>query len=244
MKTTRWVLVAAIIGAALVALFVYRARATPRLSLSAERAAEGETNEAPSPAGAPAAGASRALQRLAAENFALLQERAALRKALAAAEAPPVVPGLPTAPPAIYTPEESRLLDDIFQRAVAGIAPRVDALYREVMKAPPPPGSSTTALCAALLDSTGITEGRPLADAITAMEKIKAQNGSLAADASLIERVIWLLSEAGDVVEREVKDALPPARYEELRSLPKSGFGYSVSLTNGRWVVDQARPHS
>jgi hypothetical protein len=240
MKMRRWVLVAVVAGAAVV-MFVYQARETPRLSLSAESAPQVETKEAP--VRAPVAVASRTLQRLAAENFALLQERAALRKALAA-EAPLVVPGLPTAPPSLYTPEESHLLDDIFQRAIAGIAPRVEALYREVMKAPPPPGSSTTALCGALLDSTGITTADPLTQAITAMEKLKAQNGSPAPDASLLERVLWLLSEAGDVVERDVKDALPPARYEELRSLPKSGFGYSVSLTNGRWIVDQARPHS
>jgi hypothetical protein len=54
--------------------------------------------------------------------------------------------------------------------------------------------------------------------------------------------VLWLLAEAGDTVEREVKEALPPARWDELSQLPFSGFGYSVSQKDGHWVVEPARP--
>jgi hypothetical protein len=186
--------------------------------------------------------AAEEVRRLAAENLALWQERAALKKALLT-ETAPVVPGLPTAPPSLYSPEESRIIDEIANRVFAEAREKIEPLYRQV-KGEPPAGATPEMLFGTLLDSSGVTDVKDLVAHISAIEKLKERNAPPGPDAPLAQRVLWFLTEAGDAVEREVREALPPARHEELRKLPKSGFGYSISQTNGHWVVAPSRPHT
>jgi hypothetical protein len=228
-------LAAAVVVAALALLWQRRAPRAP-----AEEASEGSPALAAAEDTADTTDTRQRTRQLAQENLALLRERAALKSALHATTAAPI-PGLPPPPSALYSADEKRLFDEIHQRVFSEAVPKLVEMHRAA-KGPPPPGTTPEALFGAVLDAAEIPDVKALLAHIEAVKKLKEQNAAPAADAPLAERVLWLLAEAGDSVEREVKDALPPARWDELSQLPFSGFGYSVSQNDGHWVVEPARP--
>jgi hypothetical protein len=189
------------------------------------------------PVGARATDAARRTRQLLAENLALRREAAVLRSVLAAV---PVVRGLPAPSLQLTSADEKRMLDEIGQRVGDGVRPRAEQLYRELQGTKPPPGMRFETLMAALLDAAGIKDHQGLFAELAAHRKIYQPNGSPPPDASTAQRVLWLLDDADGTLERELAEALPPDRFEQLQRSPLSGVGFVVQQRKGHWVVKQS----
>jgi hypothetical protein len=214
------------------------------VSLLARRRPVPAAAEPPSlTAGAPSAdeppGRTR---RLVDENFALRREAEALRRALDGAALSPIH-GLPAAPASVSSADEDRIMDEIGKRVTDDLRPRMGQLYHELTGATPAPDTSFEALLGALLEAAGIKDYQALFAEISALKPIYRRHGAPPASATAAQRILWLLQDADEAMEAELKEALPADRVQELQK-QQSGFGFSISRQNGRWEVTQSRPHA
>jgi hypothetical protein len=234
MKQWRWGV--AIAAAALVVVsLLARARRRPH-------AVEPETPAiavAAPPAASEPPGRTR---RLVEENFALRREAELLRRALDGASTPQVH-GLPAPPAPVGSADENRIMDDIGKRVTDELRPRMGQLYHELTGAAPAPDASFEALLSALLEAAGVKDYQALFAEITALKSVYRRHGAPPPSATAPQRILWLLQDADEAMEAELREALPPDRVQELQKR-QSGFGFSISRRNGRWEVTQSRPHA
>lgn len=243
------IVAAAAVGAAIAAALVTAALVTrgPRRSpgatavgeiLALDRAGGRATGPSVRPASSPTA-----MRQLLAENFALQAETERLQQALAAPVLP-IMQGLPAAPIQEATADELKLMDEIHARLASDARPAQARLYAEVKGQPPPDDLTLEQIATALLEGSGLNDFQSLNAEMQATKALRRQNATPPPGAPLARRVLWLLSQTGDAMEQELEGALSPERLSALHQDGERGFGFSVSLTNGRWLVELSRPGS
>jgi hypothetical protein len=180
-------------------------------------------------------------RQLVAENLDLRRQAEVLRHVLADTSSP-VVRGLPV-PPGDLSAEETRTMDEIGKRVTDDLRPRLAELHRELTSVEPASDVSFEAMLAGLLERAGIKDYQTFFDELSALKTIYRRNASPPVTASAALRILWLLQDADEIMEGELKEALPPDRFEQLQQ-QQSGFGFSITRRQGRWIVTQARPHA
>jgi hypothetical protein len=142
----------------------------------------------------------------------------------------------------VATAEELRLMDEIHDRLAAEGRAGQARLYAEVKGEAPASELTMEEVASALLEVSGITDFETLAAELNAAKALRKQSLAPPAGAPLARRVLWLLDETGAAMEEELDGALPPDRLATLQRTSDRGFGFSISMTNGRWVVEPSRP--